>query len=475
MNDIIIIGAGIIGCSIARELSKYKLDVVLLEKAHDVSNGATKANSGIVHGAYAAENGTLKAKFNYIGNRMYDKLNKNLNFGYRKTGGLVLAFDNEEVKIIENLYNNSLKNGEKDVRIINKNEILKIQPNINFNVKKALLANDVGIVSPYEMAIALAENSVNNNVKLFLNSEVESIKKISDYFEVNTKNHKIFQSRYIINCAGVESSNIASLLEMDNFKIIPKKGQYILFHKDTGKTTNKVVFQTPTKKGKGILVTSTYHGNLVIGPNSEVVDSIDNLKTDIETVDYIIKNAKKSIPDFDFKKVLRSYSGIRATSDKGDFIIEESQISGFINAAGIDSPGLTSAPAIAIEVINILNNIGLRFEEKKYFCNYRKPIIIKKNLSANDIKDKLSIEGEEKLICRCEQVYQKEIVDALSRDIDISTIDAVKRRTRAGMGFCQGKFCKPRVKEIIKIVKNIEAKIYEEDDTVVKYIKKNYK
>lgn len=450
MYDVLIIGAGVIGTSIARELSKYKLKVALIEKTKDVSNGASKANSGIIHGKYAAKHGSLKAEMCSKGREYFPELEKNLNFGYRKTGALVLGFEENDLKSIEELKENGIKNGSEPefLKILKGEEIQKIEPKINKETKYALYDPEVGICSPYEYTIALAENAIKNGVDLFLENEVIDIKKDEDIFVINT-NKKTYNNHIVINCAGVNSDKIAHMIGADNFKITPRKGQYIIFEKNSGKKIKNVIFQLPTKKGKGVLVTSTYHGNLMIGPDSQEIFSRDDKGTDIESLKYIVETAEKSVPDVLDNKMIRSFSGIRATPNTGDFIIEESQTNNFINVAGIESPGLTSSPAIARKVVNIIKT-KIEINKKENFDPHRKPIIIKKNMSNDEVKEKLFIESTpEKIICRCEQVTEGEIVDALNRNIFISTLDGVKRRTRAGMGYCQGKFCGPRVKELI--------------------------
>jgi glycerol-3-phosphate dehydrogenase len=456
MYDVIIIGAGVIGSSIARELSKYNLNIALLEKTKDVSNGASKANSGIVHGKYAAKYGTLKAKMCSQGREYFPQLEKELNFGYRKTGALVLGFEEEDIDSIEKLKENGIKNGSDpdSLKILKGKEILKIEPNINPETKYALYDPEVGVCSPYELTIALAENAIKNGVELFLENDVQNIKKDGDFFIVETDKDS-FQSKIVVNCAGVNSDKIAKMVNADNFKIQPRKGQYIIFEKNSGKKVKNVVFQLPTKKGKGVLVTSTYHENLMIGPDSQEIFSREDKGTDIESLKYIVDTAKKSVPDILDNKMIRSFSGLRATPDTGDFIIEESNVENFINVGGIESPGLTSSPAIAKKVKGIIKN-KIKLTKNKNFDPQRKPIIIKKNLSNDEVKKRLFIDSSpEKIICRCEQVTEREIVDALNRNIFISTLDGVKRRTRAGMGYCQGNFCGPRVKELIARENNI--------------------
>jgi len=452
MYDFAVIGAGVIGAGVARALSRYKGNVCLIEKADDVSNGASKANSGIVHGGYAAKNGTLKGRLNVLGNRMFEDLNNKLNFGYRKTGGLVLAFDESERLLLEDLLANGKKNGVKDLGIIKRDRILELEPNLNPAVKYALYAGDVGVTSPYEYTIALAENAVTNGVDLFLEHEVYDIIRMKNSFVLVTDRNKI-KARTVINAAGAYSDVVSRMAGVNYFNIIPRKGQYILFQKGTGAAVKSVIFQVPTKKGKGILVTSTYHGNLMLGPNSEEVENREDTGTEEMALEYIVDTALKSLPDFDLKKKLKTFSGIRPTPNTGDFIIKE-EFPSFINAAGIESPGLTSSPAVAEMIVNIIKKRN-RLEQKNSFDPYREPIIKPNSFDAAEIKRRVDLApGDDRIVCRCESVTEGEVRDALTRNIDIRTKKAVKMRTRAGMGFCQGKFCGPRVDELIEKIKS---------------------
>ena len=452
MYDISIIGAGVVGGAIARELSKYNIKVCLIEKEEDVSEGASKANSGIIHGGYAAPYGTLKGQVCIEGNRMYSQLNEELNFGFRKTGAVVIGFDEEDEEKIKELYENSLKMGYNNVEIIYGDKIKELEPHINPDVRVALYDRDVGVASPYELVVALVENAIDNGVELKLNAKVLAIENEENYFKIETDQGNI-DSKYIINAAGLYGDKVANMVGINDFHIMPKKGQYVLFGKDQAYLVKTVVFQVPTSKGKGTLVTTTYHGNFMIGPNAEEIEDRRDIDTSLEGAEYVIETARKSIADFNIKKALTTFSGVRATSSTKDFIIEESNVPRFINVAGIDSPGLTSAPAIAKKVINILKDVGLKLEGKNDFNPYRKSIFIKKD---KDFHGKIDDENSEKnIICRCEQVTESEIIDALNRNIPINSINAIKKRTRVGMGLCQGTFCTPRVKEIISREKNI--------------------
>ncbi|MFP4363784.1 MAG: NAD(P)/FAD-dependent oxidoreductase [Spirochaetia bacterium] len=451
MYNVCIIGAGVIGTAIARELSKYNLNILLLEKAEDVGNGATKANSGIVHGGYTAKNGTLKGSLSISGNRMFKELQKELNFEYKQIGSLVLAFEESELPLLEELQRNGESNGVNGLEIIGSDEIQKREPNVSEAAVAALFCPETGIVSPYEFCIALAENAVQNGVDLKLQSRVKKITKEESAFTIETVEN-LYQAELVINAAGVYSDKIAQMVGDMSIEIIPRKGEYIVFQRGQGEFINSVVFQVPSKRGKGVLVTPTCWNNLMIGPNSEEIPAPDDTSTNVERLKYIVRTAKKSVPDFDLQKMIRTFSGIRATEKSRDFVIRQSEVSGFVHAAGIDSPGLTSAPAIAEKVVEICGEAGLVLKKKKSFHKNRKAITRYSKLKPfSEVKDLISLEEgvSHRIVCRCEQVSEGTIVDALHRGIAVNSLDAVKRRTRAGMGACQGEFCGSRVKKLI--------------------------
>lgn len=453
--DFIIIGAGVIGTMISRELSRYQLKVLLVDKENDVSCGATKSNTAIVHGGFDDKHGTLKSKLCRPGSLMFEQLDKELNFGYMKFPSMVLAFSDEEIETIEALYENGKKNGVEELEIIDKETIKKLEPHIGDGVIKALYCTSSGITSPYEYAIALAENAISNGVELKLKTEVKAIEKLDDGFLVTTNNGD-FNSKYVINCAGVYSDKVSAMVGIDDFKITPRRGEYVLLNKSQGYLSNNVLFQTPTKKGKGILVTRTYHGNLMLGPNALEVPGKEDIGTIFDSLEDIVKTARLSIPDFDIRTTLTSFAGIRATSNIKDFTIEESRVKGFINLVGIESPGLTSSPAIGKYVIDIIKDMGVQLIENSNFNPYRKGIFIKKEEDFDGVIDDSN--PEKNIICRCEKVTEAEIVDAMHRGIPIDSIDAIKRRTRAGMGLCQGQFCGSRVAKVIAREANIDIK-----------------
>jgi len=471
MYDVCIIGAGVVGCAIARELSRYNLEVLICEKGEDVGVGATKANSAIVHGGYTAKHGTLKGELSIRGNRMYDRLQEELNFGLSRIGSLVLAFDDTERPALEKLLINGEKNGVKGLRIIERKELLEMEPETGPEAAAALYCPETAVTSPYEFCIALAENAVANGVELRLHTRVTGIEKTDGHFRLGTvtggpglsaRDHKDelprpdkngpVEASFVVNAAGVYADSISALVGDTSFIIQPRQGQYLIFRRGHGSLVNHVIFQTPSPKGKGVLVTPTYWGNLMVGPNSEEIPDRDDLSTNHEILRSIIGTARRSIPAFDLKQVIRSFSGIRATSSCRDFILKESRVSGFIQAAGIDSPGLTSSPAIAERIVSLLEQAGLDLTPRENFSPCRSVITAPSPLRPfKEIQNEVKLpEGDpERIVCRCEQVREKTIVDALNRGIPIDSTDAVKRRTRAGMGYCQGNFCGTRVRTLI--------------------------
>ena len=444
--DVCIIGGGVVGLNISREISRYRLRICVIEKEADVGRGCSKANSGIVHGGYSDEPGTLKAALCVAGNRLYEQLDRELHFGYRKTGSLVLAFAEEDLATLENLLENGRNNGVEGLRIIGRQELLLREPHLNPTVLAALLCENAGVTSPYEFAIALAENSLANGVDLRLQEEVLAIEPFAELFHLHTSRGNL-QAKFVINCAGVFSDRIAAMVGLNEYNITPRRGQYVILDKEQSHLVRSVIFQVPTRLGKGILVTPTFHGNLMIGPNAEEIDDKTDVGTDAETLANIVKLARRSVPGFDMRKALTSFAGNRPIANHKDWIIEASPINGFINLIGIDSPGLTASPAIARRVCNLLKQAGLTLEAKTDFQPQRPPIIRKK--TADFAGDVNATDPSLHIICRCEQVTEAEIIDCLNRGIPIRSLDAVKFRTRAGMGRCQGAFCGPRVRELL--------------------------
>lgn len=454
MYDLIIIGAGVTGASIARRLARYQLKILVLEKENDVSMGASKANSAIIHGGYAEPHSELRGRICYEGRKEFKKLNEELNFGFLENGSLVLAFDKEDEKELEKLMDMGLENGLDDIEIIDQAKLREIEPNVSDKAISALYCKGAGLCSPYEYVIALMENAVYNGVELKLESRVTNIEKNGEIFTVTNESGESFESHFIINASGLEGAKISQMITETNFTIHPRSGEYLIMQKGTGKRVKQVLFQTPSPKSKGILVTRTYHNNLLLGPDAIDEEEIDK-GTHIERLAEIYRLAQKSVKEdvINLKEFIRSFAGLRPASSTGDFIIENTKTNGFINVVGIQSPGITSSPAIAKMVEEILRNLGLNLIENPNYNPNRKPIIKYKDLEDfNKIIKKvdLPLGNPERLVCRCEQVSEKTIRDAINRGIPCNSFDSIKRRTRAGMGFCQGSFCRNRVIEVME-------------------------
>lgn len=447
MKDIIVIGAGVVGCSIARELSKYNLDVLVVEKNSDVSEGISKGNSGIVHAGYNEKIGTLKAKLNIEGNKIFDDLSRDLQFPFKRNGAFILAFSDEDMNILESLKENGEKLGVEGLEILTREEALNIEPNLNKEIVGVLNVKTSGIVSPYEMTIALAENAAENGVEFKLNSKVTNIEKISEGYKVTLNNKELVSGKIIINASGLEGAFLNNLVSMSKREINPVKGEYCLFDKVAGAMINKTLFQVPNKLSKGVLVTPTAEGNLLVGPNA--VEG-KTLETSREGIDEILDKSKKSLEELPVARILNTFSGIRPKTKEGDFIIEEVvDAKNFINVIGIDSPGLTAAPAIGVYVVNMIKE-RLDLVEKKNFKKTRDKIARFAELSLEE-KNRLIKEKPEygHMVCKCEFVTEGEIVEAIHRPIPALTVDAIKRRTRASMGGCQGIGCTLPISKIL--------------------------
>lgn len=456
MYDVLIIGAGVVGGSIFRELTKYNLKVSVLEKENDVSMGTTKANSAIIHAGFDPDPESVVAKYNVRGNEMYEGLCKELDVPFKRNGAMVVAFAEENMATLETLYKKGVKMGVKGLRLLNKEETLKKEPNLNDTVVGALYAPTSGIVCPFQYTIALFENAVSNGGELYLESEVVSIEKNDGIFFVKTKDGKEFKARYVVNAAGVYADEVHNMIAKEKFSIRPRTGEYIVFDKSQGRLFNSTIFPCPSKMGKGILVSPTVHGNLFIGPNAVDIDDKENKSTTQLGLDEIKKAANITTSKINYRESIRNFAGLRAISSTGDFIIEENDdVKGFIDVAGIKSPGLTCAPAIAEDVVRILKEAGLDLERKTNFISERKQVRFM-DLSVDE-RNELIKENPQygNIVCRCESITEGEIVDAINRSFGQISIDGVKRRCRPGMGRCQGGFCSPKVLDIIAREKNI--------------------
>lgn len=455
--DAVIIGGGITGAAIARELSKYKLDIILVEKQPDVSMGTSKANSAIIHAGFDAPTGSVKAKLNVRGNELYHRLADDLDLEVNFMGSLVVAKDDNEREALDELIERGRKNGVPDLEILPPEEVLRREPNLAKDIKGALWAPTAGIICPFGAVYAFADSAVLNGVTVVTECEVTDIVTENDKVVGVQTNKGFIAAKYVIIAAGINADDLARQAGDNSYTIKPRKGEYILFDRKVGKLVNTVIFPTPTKISKGILVSPTVHGNLFIGPNAQNQDDKEDVSTTPQGLCEIVSGAKRLVPDIPMGSSITLFAGLRATADTGDFVIKASDtIKGLIHAGGIQSPGFTSAPAIAEMVCDILKADGLELKEKTDF---------NPKLPRRERFSQLSINEQQKLIkenplygriiCRCETVTEAEIVAAIHAPIPAVTVDAVKRRTRAGTGRCQGGFCGPRVTNIIARELNI--------------------
>ncbi len=447
--DVVVIGSGVIGCAVARELSRYQLKICVLEKEEDVCSGTSKANSAIVHGGFDAEPGTLKAKFNIQGSRMMEDLSKELDFDYKRNGSLVLCFAKEDRPALQALYEKGVKNGVEGMSIISGDEVRKMEPNIEDTVVAALHVPSGGIVCPFGLTIALAENACDNGVEFRFLTEVEHIEKMEEGYRVKTNQGEI-EASCVVNAAGVYADTLHNDVSEKKLHITARKGDYCLLDKEAGNLVGHTIFQLPTKMGKGVLVSPTVHGNLLTGPTATDVEDREQTATAAEELDSLMSRAALSVKGIPFRQVITSFAGLRAHEDGDDFVIGEAEDApGFFDAAGIESPGLSSAPAIgqwlAEKVAEKLN------AAKKEDWNGNRKGIVRPELLSKEERAELIRKNPAygTIICRCEGVSEGEIVDAITRTLGAKSLDGIKRRVRQGMGRCQAGFCTPRTMEIL--------------------------
>ena len=447
--DVAVVGAGVIGSLTARELSRYNIKVALLEKCNDMAMGTSKANSAIVHAGFDAKPGTLKAKLNVEGTALMPKLCETLHVPFKPVGSLVVAFSDDEMETVKELLDRGVKNGVPGLEIYDKEKLKKEEPNISDEAKGALWAPSAGIVCPYELTIAAAENAVVNGTDFIRNFEVKSIEFKDGMFTISNGETTV-NAKYVINAAGVYCDEIAALIGDNSIHTTPRKGEYMLCDKSIGGLAKHTIFQCPSKMGKGILVTPTVDGNLLIGPSALDIEDKDDVSTTASTLAEILEIAKKSVPVLNTREVITSFAGLRAHCDKDDFIIEKSEKNGqFYNVAGIESPGLSSAPAIAKYVAELLMK-DVKAEEKADFNPVREEPVRFRHMTNEQRKaliEKNPAYG--RIICRCETITEGEILDAIHAPAGARDVDGVKRRTRAGMGRCQGGFCGSKVVELL--------------------------
>lgn len=454
--DVAIIGAGITGSCIAREVSRTNNSVVLIDKESDVSSGASKANSGIIHAGYDAMPGSLMARFNVRGSEMYSELARLLHFELKNTGSLVVAFDGDGVLQVKTLLERGKANGVKGLRIVEKEELHEMEEQLGSNALCALYAPTAAVVNPYQAAWAFAESAVINGAVFLRDAAVHSIEKDGEYFILHTGKGEVY-AKYVVNAAGAASYAISDMAHARKFKIKERRGEYCLFDKNCNVKINHILFQTPTALGKGVLVTRTADGNLLIGPSADDQDIPSDTSTHAESINNVLLAARKTISNLPTGDIINTFAGIRAIAIEedgrpvNDFIVEEDKtVARFINVAGICSPGLSSAPAIAEYVLELLKKAGADGTVKSGFIEERRGI---PSFALADIEERKRLVIEDRryahIVCRCEEVTEAEVVMAIHSPLGACTVDGVKRRTRAGMGRCQGGFCLPWVTKII--------------------------
>lgn len=450
--DCIVIGGGIVGCGVLDRLARRNLNVLLLEKQDDVASFSTRANSGIVHAGYDCEPNTLKAHFNVLGNKKTWQDVKELDVPHLRCGSIVVA-DKDGLDGLKLLADKAKANGV-EVEIWDREKTLSFEPNIADNVEYSLYAPSAGVVSPYQLAIAYADRAVLNGAKVELECEVKGIEQHEEGYIIHT-NKGDYDCTYVINCAGAQGAMINDLIGAEHYNTTYRRGDYFVLDNTERKNINTVIFQLPTKAGKGVLVAPTADGNVIYGPTAIDTDDQDDTASSLESLDMLRNSVPLSYKSIAFNKCIRVYSGLRSIIDD-DFVIGESSLKpNFFMAIGICSPGLTSAPAIADYIDELIQSKANAGFKENYVVNMPKH----KRLAELDA-DTLNVLIKEnsawgRIVCRCEKVTEAEIVEAIHSPLEAYTVDAVKRRCRAGMGRCQGGFCGPRVMEIISRELNI--------------------
>lgn len=449
MYDAIIVGAGVIGCAIARELSRYQGRYLVLEKLSDIGEGTSKANSGIVHAGYDATPGSLKAKLNVIGNKKMIQIVKELAIPFKQNGSMVVCFHEEEKEQLYKLYEQGMMNGVPELELLSGDKLRELEPMLSDEIIEGLVAKTAGVICPFTLTIALAENAAHNGVTFQCNTEVTNIRKSDEGYEVIAGDHN-FHTRTVINAAGVYADRIHNMICEDKIKIQPRKGEYCLFDKDLEPTCSYTIFQLPTRNGKGILVTKTVHGNLLIGPTAADVVDKEEVSTTKEGLHEVLQKGSRSIKGIDTRHIITSFAGLRAHVETGDFIIQESkQNPGFFDAAGIASPGLSCACAIGEMVANMVRDyLGLLYNEE--FYPFRKGILHLSDLTLEQREELIRNQPMYgNIICRCEMISEGEIRDSIRRTLGATTLDGIKRRTRAMSGRCQAGFCTSKCVKIL--------------------------
>ena len=449
MYDVVIIGCGVVGASAAYELARYKLRVAVLEAAADIAAGTTKANSAIIHAGYDPEPGTLMARLNVEGNRLTGEICEKLQVPFKRVGSLVVAFSPEQLPTLRTLYDRGCKNGVPGLRLLSGEEARAMEPGLSEEVCGALLAPSAGIIDPWGFAIAMAETAVRGGVEVRRDCPVTGIEDTGAGFVLHTPTGDV-TARFVLNAAGVDADRVHEMLEPNDWETLPSRGEYYLLDKSEHDRVSRVIFQCPGPEGKGVLVAPTIHGNLICGPNAQGVEDRLDLGNTAAGMAEVRAKAARSVPGVEWRQNIRNFAGLRANTTRSDFIIEESKAHpGFIDLAGIKSPGLSSAPAIAKLAAEMLAADGLALEPDPDFVDKREHIVFK-NLSAEEKNELIRKDPRYgRVVCRCETITEGEIVAALHSPIPPRSVNGVKRRCNAGMGRCQGGFCGPRVQEII--------------------------
>ena len=448
MFDVAVIGAGVVGALVARELTKYNMSVSVLERMNDVAMGATRANSAIVHAGFDAKEGSLKARLNVRGSLMMEAVAKELGVKYNRCGSLVVGFGEEDEKTLGELLLRGEKNGVTGLRIVTGSELRSLEPKLGDGVTAALFAPSGAIICPYELCMAAIGNAMDNGAELRVNFDVCKIERCDGGYKITSRSGESVYAIYVINCAGVFSDEVAALADMGGFSVRARRGEYVLLDREFGSHVSHTIFRCPSRMGKGVLVTPTVDGNLLIGPTAEDIDDKENTQTTKEGLDRLLSLAAKQVKDLPLRGIITQFTGLRATGSTGDFIINMKD--GFMNLAGIESPGLSSAPAIAEYARELLEKSGAKLSLRPDFNPLRKPMHYFREADI-DTKNEIIAKKPEfaHVICRCETVTEGEIIEAIRTNPKPSDVDGVKRRTRASMGRCQGGFCTPYIVELL--------------------------
>lgn len=471
MYDVAIVGAGVVGGMVARALAAYDLKICILEKENDVAIGATRANSGIVHAGYDAEEGSLKARLNVRGSEMMETVARELGVPFRRNGSLVIGFGDRDRETIEKLYARGVENGVKGLRVLDGGQVREMEPALSGQVTCALYAPTCGIICPYELTIAAVGNAMDNGADLMLNFEVRHVQRKDGYYEISSgdcgegcqavtgegaggclydsSEPRKVCARYVVNAAGIHADEVAELAGDKSIRIHPRRGEYLLLDRECGNLVSCTIFRTPSEKGKGILVTPTVDGNLLLGPTSGDMEDKEDRAVTEEGIAQIMERARENIPEVPLRKVITSFCGLRAVGHTGDFILT-SPFHGFVNAAGIESPGLTASPAIAEHIVEMLAGQGLGLRHREGHQPLRRPVYAFRHASVEE-KNRMIREDSAygRVVCRCETVTEGEIIEAIRSNPPARDLDGIKRRTRAQMGRCQGGFCMPYLAEIL--------------------------